>query len=113
MPVFDDTPLAQENGMLFQQDGAPLHFANIVRDFMSVTFQSQWIGRRGPQCGNRNLPSRLFRLGPHEISRLHRSTKKCSGIVEQDTVLVLVLQGASIIFRVLEVGGQQLVHLLK
>jgi hypothetical protein len=47
MPIFDDIPLALMNRILFQQDGAPPHFVNIVRDFLDVTFPNQWIGRRG------------------------------------------------------------------
>ena len=32
----------------FQQDGAPPHYAVIVRDFLSNVFPGKWIGRRGP-----------------------------------------------------------------
>lgn len=31
----------------FQQDGAPAHYANIVREFLNQYFPNKWIGRRG------------------------------------------------------------------
>lgn len=38
----------QENLLVFQQDGAPPHFARHVREFLGQHFPAQWIGRRGP-----------------------------------------------------------------
>lgn len=45
-------PTLEENGQLpnniwFQQDGAPPHYARIVRDCLDRTFHHRWIGRRG------------------------------------------------------------------
>ena len=34
--------------VVFQQDGAPLHWGLIVRDFLNETFPNRWIGRNGP-----------------------------------------------------------------
>lgn len=34
--------------MVFQQDGAPAHFALIVRAFLNERFPGKWIGRGGP-----------------------------------------------------------------
>ncbi len=34
--------------VFFQQDGAPPHFARLMRDFLSIKIPNQWIGRRGP-----------------------------------------------------------------
>ncbi|EFN61939.1 hypothetical protein EAG_00101, partial [Camponotus floridanus] len=31
-----------------QQDGAPPHYARIVRDFLNERFNNRWIGRGGP-----------------------------------------------------------------
>lgn len=33
----------------FQQDGAPPHFANIVKDWLNVNFEGKWLGRGGPK----------------------------------------------------------------
>ena len=34
--------------IVFQHDGAPLHFAADVRRFLNKTFSGKWIGRGGP-----------------------------------------------------------------
>lgn len=34
--------------IIFQQDGAPPHWARCVRDFLNATFPERWIGRGGP-----------------------------------------------------------------
>ena len=33
------------HGTIYQQDGAPPHFVNIVRTFMDEQFPARWIGR--------------------------------------------------------------------
>jgi transposase len=43
-----NVPLAKRLNMFFQQDGAPPHYALIVRDFLNEHFPNKWIGRRGP-----------------------------------------------------------------
>ncbi|GBM38319.1 hypothetical protein AVEN_158348-1 [Araneus ventricosus] len=32
-------------GVIFQQDGAPPQYGNIVREFLDTTFPQRWIGR--------------------------------------------------------------------
>ncbi|GBM59098.1 hypothetical protein AVEN_172909-1 [Araneus ventricosus] len=32
-------------GVIFQQDGAPPHYGNIVREFLDTAFPHRWIGR--------------------------------------------------------------------
>ncbi|GBL80860.1 hypothetical protein AVEN_26282-1 [Araneus ventricosus] len=32
-------------GVIFQQDGAPPHYCNIVREFLDTTFPQRWIDR--------------------------------------------------------------------
>lgn len=44
-PVFVQLRPIREK-MIWQQDGAPPHYGNIVRDFLNDTFY-EWIGRRG------------------------------------------------------------------
>jgi hypothetical protein len=34
--------------MFFQQDGAPPHYAAVVRNWLNESFDGRWIGRRGP-----------------------------------------------------------------
>ncbi|CAH1106346.1 unnamed protein product [Psylliodes chrysocephalus] len=40
----DDQYMA--NNLIFQQDGAPSHFALTVHQYLDQTFSGQWIGRR-------------------------------------------------------------------
>ena len=44
----DEIPLNIRHTGYFQQDGAPAHYSNIVRDFLDRNFPNRWIGRRGP-----------------------------------------------------------------
>lgn len=44
----DNDPDLPDNTIWFQQDGAPLHYARLVRDFLDNCFPRRWIGRRGP-----------------------------------------------------------------
>jgi hypothetical protein len=37
-----------EAEVTFQQDGAPPHFGNVVRDTLDSEFPGRWIGRTGP-----------------------------------------------------------------
>jgi hypothetical protein len=44
-------PILEQEGpddVLFQQDGAPLHFHKEVTDFLNRKFSEKWIGRGGP-----------------------------------------------------------------
>jgi len=43
-----NVPVIRRQNLLFQQDGAPPHFAICVRDYLNQTFPERWIGRRGP-----------------------------------------------------------------
>ena len=36
------------NNLYFQQDGAPPHYATVVRNLLDETFPDKWIDRRGP-----------------------------------------------------------------
>jgi len=36
------------NEAIWQQDGAPGHYATIVRNWLDFNFPKKWIGRRGP-----------------------------------------------------------------
>lgn len=43
-----DDPNLLDNEIVFQQDGAPAHYAVQVREFLNHRFRDHWIGRRGP-----------------------------------------------------------------
>lgn len=40
-------PLLTEDNVMYQQDGAPPHYAREVRQYLDETFANKWIGRRG------------------------------------------------------------------
>jgi len=46
--LLEDVPLHIRRDMWFQQDGAPPHYANITREFLTKKFGNKWIGRGGP-----------------------------------------------------------------
>lgn len=47
-PYLDDLTLDKRRVFCFQQDGAPPHFAVIVRKWLNDHFRCNWIGRGGP-----------------------------------------------------------------
>ena len=52
-----------DDDIMFQQDGAPPHFASVFRDFLDKKFPGRWIGRRGPI----KWPARLPDLTPADF----------------------------------------------
>lgn len=47
-PFLEDMPLADLRRFWFQQDGAPPHYAAVVREHLNVLLPDRWIGRGGP-----------------------------------------------------------------
>lgn len=46
--LIEDVDLETRRRMWFQHDGAPAHFAVIVRNFLNQYYNGRWIGRGGP-----------------------------------------------------------------
>lgn len=46
--LLENIPLRTRQRLVFQQDGAPPHSTNAVKDFLNATFRHPWIGRNGP-----------------------------------------------------------------
>lgn len=46
--LLEDLDLGTRQQMWFQQDGAPPHWAHVVRNHLNATFGRRWIGRDGP-----------------------------------------------------------------
>lgn len=46
--LLENVDLETRMRMWFQQDGAPPHFANVVRNYLNETYPGKWIGRGGP-----------------------------------------------------------------
>uniref|UniRef100_A0A8D9AAQ2 Histone-lysine N-methyltransferase SETMAR n=1 Tax=Cacopsylla melanoneura TaxID=428564 RepID=A0A8D9AAQ2_9HEMI len=85
---------AEEFDPIFQQDGAPPHFARQVRDFLNIQFR-MWIGRRGhiewpPRSPDLTpldfflwgyLKSKVYETPPNDIQDLkNRITNACRTI---------------------------------
>lgn len=45
--IIENVPEYDEDHLIFQQDGAPPHYALIVRQYLDQRFPRNWIGRRG------------------------------------------------------------------
>jgi len=45
--LIEDINLQTLRGMWFQHDGAPAHYAGVVRDYLNERFSQRWIGRNG------------------------------------------------------------------
>lgn len=58
--LLENIPLNVRENMWIQQDGAPPHNANIVRDYLNRHFQLRWMGTKGPL----NWPPRSPDLTP-------------------------------------------------
>ena len=62
------------HSIVFQQDGAPPHFAADVRRFLYKTFPERWIGRGGPirwaPRSPDSIPLDFFSMGTSEKRRL-------------------------------------------
>ena len=67
--LLENVPLAVRRRMWFQQDGAPAHFHNGVRNYLNVQFPNRWIGRNGPVAWPPRSPNMtsldFFFLGTH------------------------------------------------
>lgn len=46
--MIEQLPQNIQDNIIFQQDGAPAHYAHIVREYLTLVFGENWIGRGGP-----------------------------------------------------------------
>ena len=46
--MLENVPLQVRQRLWFQHDGAPVHFALDVREYLNNVFPNRWIGRGGP-----------------------------------------------------------------
>ena len=70
--------LKKVHSIIFQQDGAPSHFASNVRQFLKEYFQNRWIGRGGPvrwaPCSSDLTPLHLhFFLWGHVKNKVYKT----------------------------------------
>jgi hypothetical protein len=88
----DEMPRAVRRLVYFRQEGAPLHFAGDVRNWLGEVIHGRWIGRRGkiewsPRSPNLssldlsiwgNLKSLVYHVRPRAINDLTVNTGVCA-----------------------------------
>lgn len=99
------------NDVIFQQDGAPAHFARLVRDYLDLIFPNRWIGRNGPM----EWPPRSPDLTPLDFflwgflkDRVFRTT--CETIQEMEDRIIenCLIPDEDMFIRVRESFGERL-----
>ena len=114
------------NEVYFQQDGAPAHYARILRDCLNATFPNRWIGRGGPIAWPPRSPDltplafflwgflkeRDFRTKPASLDEMmDRITENC--LVPDDAMLMRVLKSFKTrMFFCMEEQGRRFEHFL-
>ena len=77
LPILEDLPVFQQQELFFMQDGAPPHWATIVRTWLNENFGEQWIGRGSPEiqwpARSPDLTPCDFWLWGHMKSLIYRS----------------------------------------
>ena len=115
-----------ENRIMFQQDGAPPHYALFVRQYLDQTFPGRWIGRRGaiewpPRSPDLSpldfflwghLKSKIYKTEPTSLEDLqNRIVNECRQITPE--ILQNVRQRfEQNLYDCMENGGGQFQHLL-
>lgn len=115
-----------EDHLIFQQDGAPPHYAQPVRAFLDRMFPGSWIGRRGPiEWPARSpdltpldfflwghLKNKIYVTEPESLEDLrHRIIEECRRITPE------ILRNVRSHFEqnlylCMEMGGRQFEHLI-
>ena len=103
----------------FQQDGAPVHYARKVRDYLNQFFPDRWIGRRGPlEWAVRSsdlTPCDFFLLGflnskvystlPQNLEELEQKIRASCGLVTQNLLQSVGQECVKRWLKCLEIGG--------
>lgn len=116
-----------ENQLIFQQDGAPPHYAHTVRQYLDNTFPDRWIGRRGAQewpARSPDLSPLDFFLWGHLKSKIYNPRPQSLDDLRQRIINECQQVSPEILHNVrnrfeqnlyycMEVGGQHFEHLIK
>ncbi len=108
--------------MLFQQDGAPAHYALIVRDWLNEKFPDRWIGRRGPiEWPARSpdlspcdfflwgyLKDKVYQERPATIAQLRERISTACAEISAEMCMHVCQSMESRLKSCRELGGQQL-----
>lgn len=75
--MLDDLSLDIRANLIFQQDGAPAHNANIVRDYLNKYFPNRWIGTYGTVQWPPNLTPINYFLWGHLKTVVYADPPTC------------------------------------
>ena len=117
----------QRSSMFFQQDGAPPHYATIVRNYLHEQFPGRWIGRRGriewlarsPDLTPLDfflwghLKSVVYQNRPRNIDELKEAITQEIRNISRETLLQVRRSFSERIEKCLEVNGGHFEHLLQ
>ena len=123
----NNLPQPQRSSMFFQQDGAPPHFATIVRNYLHEQFPGRWIGRQGtiewpPRSPDLtpldfflwgHLKSVVYRHRPRNIDELKEAITQEIRNIPRETLLRVKMSFSERIEKCLEVNGGHFEHLLQ
>lgn len=116
----------QENQLMFQQDGAPPHYALLVREFLNRQFPEQWIGRRGaiewpPRSPDLtpldfflwgHLKSKIYATQPESLEELRRRIVEECRLITPQILQNVRARFEQNLYYCMEAGGHQFEHLL-
>ena len=103
LPTVGQLNIVDRFHLWFQQDGAPAHYCQNVRNCLNQTFPGRWIGRGGPvEWPPRSpdlspmdfflwgyLKSKIYRIPLQNLDELKESIRNCMNEIPK-TVLVKV-----------------------
>ena len=115
-----------QNKVYFQQDGAPVHYAVEVREWLNLTFPGKWIGRRGPiEWAPRSpdltpcdfflwgyLKQKVFSEPLKNLAELRQRITDHVQLIEMSTLKKCFLNIEKRLELVLENGGAHIEHLI-
>ena len=125
--IMENDQRYQEENAIFQQDGAPPHYALPVRQFLDETFPDRWIGRRGPiEWPARSpdlspldfflwghLKSKIYATQPESLQDLrNRITHECQQITP-DILRNVREHFEQLLYYCMEVNGGHFQHLIR
>lgn len=112
--------------MIFQQDGAPPHYAVIVRQYLDQKLPNRWIGRAGPIPWPPRSPDLtpcdyflwgylkdfVYRELPTSIEELKNKIRQAIQTIDEDTLKKVYKNMENRLCFVLREGGGHFEHLL-
>jgi hypothetical protein len=127
MDFLYDVPLQRRNNMFFQQDGAPPHYALVVRNYLNEQFPNRWIGRRGPVEWPPRSPhltpldfslwghlrSVVYQNRPRNIDELKEAISSECRKITKETLIRVKASFTQRIKKCLQVGGGHFEYLLQ